>query len=140
MTSVNKAIIIGNLGKDPEVRYLPNGETVCNITVATSEKWKDKQTGQPQERTEWHNVSAFGKLADIMRQYLRKGSKVYIEGQLQTRKWQDQQGNDRYTTGIKASSMTMLSARPDDTEGPVARQSPEPAHARAVEFNGDIPF
>ncbi|AUR87867.1 single-stranded DNA-binding protein [Vibrio phage 1.105.O._10N.286.49.B4] len=97
---VNKMILMGNLGQDPEIRYMPNGGAVANISVATSESWKDKTTGEQKEKTEWHRVSIFGKLAEIAGEYLRKGSTVYIEGQLQTRKWQDQQGQDRYTTEI----------------------------------------
>ena len=108
---VNKAILIGNLGKDPEVKYLPSGSAVCNFSVATSESWKDKQTGQQQEKTEWHNISMFGKLAEIAGEYLRKGSKVYLEGSIQTRKWQDKEGNDRYTTDIKANQMQMLDSK-----------------------------
>ena len=97
---INKVIVVGNLGNDPEMRYMPNGGAVANITVATSESWKDKTTGEQKEKTEWHRVAIFGKLAEIAGQYLRKGSQVYIEGQLQTRKWQDQSGQDRYTTEI----------------------------------------
>ncbi len=109
--SVNKVILIGNLGKDPEVRYMPNGGAVANITVATSETWKDKNTGQNQERTEWHRVVMFRRLGEIAGEYLKKGMKVYIEGKLQTRKWQDQNGQDRYTTEIVADNMQMLSGR-----------------------------
>jgi single-strand DNA-binding protein len=108
---VNKVIIIGNLGNDPEQKAMPNGNAVVNITVATSESWKDKQTGQKQERTEWHRVVFFNRLAEIAGQYLSKGSKVYLEGSLRTRKWQDQSGNDRYTTEIVASEMQMLDSR-----------------------------
>ncbi len=108
---VNKVILIGNLGQDPEVRYMPNGGAVCNITVATSETWKDKNTGEQQERTEWHRVVMFRRLAEIAGEYLRKGSKVYLEGRLQTRKWQDQNGNDRWTTEIIADEMQMLDSR-----------------------------
>ncbi|OYQ75827.1 single-stranded DNA-binding protein [Wohlfahrtiimonas chitiniclastica] len=97
---INKVILLGHLGRDPEVKYMPNGNAVANMTIATSESWKDRNSGQPQERTEWHRVVIFGKLADIAGQYLRKGSLVYIEGQLQTRKWTDQSGQDRYTTEI----------------------------------------
>ncbi|MFM2485601.1 single-stranded DNA-binding protein [Celerinatantimonas yamalensis] len=107
---VNKVILVGNLGQDPEVRYMPNGGAVANITVATSESWKDQQ-GQQQERTEWHRVVMYRRLAEIAGEYLRKGSKVYLEGKLQTRKWQDQQGNDRYTTEIVANEMQMLDSR-----------------------------
>jgi len=105
---VNKVILIGTLGADPEVKYMPNGNAVCNISIATNESWKDKQTGQMQERTEWHRVVAFQRLAEIIGEYLRKGSQVYIEGKLQTRKWQAQDGQDRYTTEIRADNMQML--------------------------------
>lgn len=105
---VNKVIIVGNLGKDPESRAMPSGGTATNLTVATTESWKDKQSGEKQERTEWHNVVAFNRLAEIMAEYLKKGSQVYIEGKLQTRKWQDKEGNDRYTTEILANEMQML--------------------------------
>jgi single-strand DNA-binding protein len=108
---INKVILIGNLGNDPETRYMPSGGAVTNITVATSESWKDKQTGQPQERTEWHRVVFFNRLAEIAGEYLRKGSKVYIEGSLRTRKWQDQSGQDKYTTEIVAGEMQMLDSR-----------------------------
>lgn len=108
---VNKVILIGNLGNDPETKYMPSGNAVTNITVATSESWKDKQTGQQQERTEWHRVVFFNRLAEIAGEYLRKGSKVYLEGSLRTRKWQDQSGQDRYTTEIVASEMQMLDGR-----------------------------
>ncbi|HET8710277.1 MAG TPA: single-stranded DNA-binding protein, partial [Spongiibacteraceae bacterium] len=108
---INKVILIGNLGNDPETRYLPSGGAVTNITVATSESWKDKQTGQQQDRTEWHRVVFFNKLAEIAGEYLRKGAKVYIEGSLRTRKWQDQGGQDRYTTEIVANEMQMLDSR-----------------------------
>jgi len=111
MSGVNKVIIVGNLGQDPETRHMPNGGSVCNISVATSENWKDKNTGQPQERTEWHKVVFFHRLAEIAGQYLRKGSKVYVEGSLRTRKWQDQSGQDRYTTEIVAKEMQMLDSR-----------------------------
>jgi single-strand DNA-binding protein len=108
---VNKVILIGNLGQDPEVRYMPNGGAVCNLTVATSETWKDKNTGEMQEKTEWHRVVMFRRLAEIAGEYLKKGSKVYLEGKLQTRKWQDQQGQDRYTTEVVADEMQMLDSR-----------------------------
>lgn len=108
---INKVILIGNLGQDPEVKYMPSGNAVTNLTLATSDTWKDKQTGQPQERTEWHRVVFFNRLAEIAGEYLRKGSKVYIEGALRTRKWQDQSGQDRYTTEIVASEMQMLDGR-----------------------------
>ncbi|MEH6559683.1 MAG: single-stranded DNA-binding protein [Oceanicoccus sp.] len=108
---INKVILIGNLGNDPEQKSMPNGNAVTNITVATSESWKDKQTGQQQERTEWHRVVFFNRLAEIAGQYLSKGSKVYLEGSLRTRKWQDQGGQDRYTTEIVANEMQMLDSR-----------------------------
>ena len=112
MRGVNKVILVGNLGKDPEVRYMPSGGAVANITVATSESWRDKNTGQMQEQTEWHRVVFYGKLAEIAGEYLRKGSKVYVEGSLHTRKWQDKQtGQDKYSTEIKASQMQMLDSR-----------------------------
>ncbi len=108
---VNKVILVGNCGQDPEMKYMPNGNAVTNLSVATSETWKDKQTGQPQERTEWHRVVFFNRLAEIAGEYLRKGGKVYIEGALRTRKWQGQDGQDRYTTEIVASEMQMLDSR-----------------------------
>lgn len=108
---VNKVILIGNLGQDPEVKYMPNGGAVTNVTVATSESWKDKSSGEQKENTEWHRVVFFRRLAEIAGEYLKKGSKVYIEGKLQTRKWQDQSGNDRYTTEIVANEMQMLDSR-----------------------------
>ncbi len=108
---INKVILVGNLGNDPETRYMPNGNAVTNITIATSDSWKDKQSGEQQERTEWHRVVFFNRLAEIAGEYLRKGSQVYVEGRLQTRKWQDNNGNDRYTTEIVASEMQMLGGR-----------------------------
>ena len=108
---INKVILIGNLGKDPEVRYMPSGGAVVNATLATSENWKDKQSGESKERTEWHNVVFFNKLAEIAGQYLKKGAKVYVEGSLRTRKWQDKDGHDRYTTEIVANEMQMLDSR-----------------------------
>lgn len=114
---VNKVILVGNLGGDPEVRYMPNGNAVTNVTIATSESWKDKQTGQQQERTEWHRVVFFNRLAEIAGEYMRKGGKVYVEGSLRTRKWQDQSGQDRYTTEIVASEMQLLDSRGGDGGG-----------------------
>jgi single-strand DNA-binding protein len=108
---VNKVIIVGNLGKDPETRYMPSGSAVTNLRIATTESWKDKQSGDQQERTEWHAVAMFGRLAEIAAEYLRKGSQVYIEGKLRTRKWQDKEGKDRYTTEIVADEMQMLGSR-----------------------------
>lgn len=108
---INKAIIVGNLGADPEIKYLPNGTAICNISVATTDSWKDKTTGEKVEKTEWHRCSAFGRLAEIMGEYLKKGSQVYIEGSIETRKWQAEDGTDRYSTGIKVREMRMLSGR-----------------------------
>jgi len=108
---VNKVILVGNLGKDPETRYMPSGSAVTNLTLATSESWKDKQTGDQQERTEWHKIAMFGRLAEIAAEYLRKGSQVYIEGKLRTRKWQDKEGKDRWTTEIVADEMQMLGSK-----------------------------
>jgi single-strand DNA-binding protein len=108
---INKVILVGNLGKDPETRYMPSGSAVTNLTLATSEAWKDKQSGEQQERTEWHKVAMFGRLAEIAAEYLRKGSQVYIEGKLRTRKWQDKEGKDRWTTEIVADEMQMLGGK-----------------------------
>lgn len=119
---INKVIIIGNLGNDPEVRYMPTGGAVANITVATSESWTDKNTNEKKEETEWHKVVFYGRLAEIVGEYLRKGSKVYLEGKLKTRKWQDQQGVDRYTTEIVANEMQMLDGK---QEGQQAAQKPQ---------------
>lgn len=116
MASLNKVILIGNLGAEPEVRYAPSGDAICNLRIATTESWKDKQSGEKREATEWHRVAMFGRLAEIASQYLRKGSQVYIEGRLQTRKWQDKDGQDRYTTEIRADEMKMLGGRSDGNE------------------------
>ena len=141
---INKVIIVGNLGQDPETRYMPSGSAVTNMTVATNESWKDKQTGEQKERTEWHRVAMFGRLAEIAAEYLRKGSQVYIEGKLRTRKWQDKQGNDRYTTEIIADEMQMLGGRSGGGGGqPMSSQSSEPsgpAPAPSDDFDDDIPF
>ena len=150
---INKVILIGNLGKDPETRYLPSGGAVTNLTLATSESWKDKQTGQQQERTEWHRVVFFNRLAEIAAEYLKKGSKVYIEGSLRTRKWQGQDGQDRYTTEIVASEMQMLDSRggtsgyddmpstsqqnPSQNKAPASNSMPDPGFDS---FDDDIPF
>lgn len=146
---VNKVILIGNLGADPETRAMPSGMTVANIRVATSEQWKDKQSGESKERTEWHSIAMFGRLGEIAGEYLKKGSKVYIEGSLRTRKWQDKQGNDRYTTEIIAAELQMLDSRPAGT----GRRNPEEDHRTPPngrgrndngnpngEFDDDIPF
>ncbi len=145
MSSLNKAQIIGRLGQDPEIRYMPNGNAVANISVATSEKWKDKQSGQSQEKTEWHRVVLFNKTAEVAGEYLRKGSQVYIEGKIQTKKWQDNQGNDRYTTEIIGSVLTMLGHRDDapqqqsQPQQQAPRQQPQQPQQRS-EFDDDIPF
>ena len=119
---INKVILVGNIGQDPEVRYLPNGGAVANITLATSESWMDKNSGQRQEKTEWHRIVFFGKLADVVGQYVKKGSKLYVEGKLQTRKWQDQSGNDRYTTEVVvdgfSGQMQMLDSRNSGQQQP----------------------
>ena len=135
MAGVNKVIILGNLGKDPEVRFLPNGGAVANLTLATSESWKDKQTGEPKEKTEWHKVVVFGKLAEIAGEYLKKGSKAYFEGQLQTKKWVNQQGQDQYTTEVVVQGFTgvmqMLDGKPQgqqaapQTQGGYSQQAPQ---------------
>ena len=150
---VNKVILIGNLGADPETRFMPSGGAVTNINMATSETWKDRNTGQQQERTEWHRVVFFNKLAEIAGEYLKKGSKVYVEGSLRTRKWQGQDGQDRYTTEIVANEMQMLDSRGsgggfgggqggyDQNQGAEShRGSAAPAPAPADDFDDDIPF
>ena len=144
---INKVILVGNIGKDPETRYMPNGKAVTNFSVATSESWTDRSSGDKQERTEWHNVVLFEKLAEIAAEYLRKGSQVYIEGSLRTRKWQDKEGKDRYTTEIVGREMQMLGGRGgaggggESSGGRSApeRSSPPPA-PDAGEFDDDIPF
>jgi single-strand DNA-binding protein len=135
---INKVIIVGNLGQDPEARYMPNGDAVTNLSVATSESWKDKQTGDQKQRTEWHKIAMFKRLAEIAAEYLRKGSQVYIEGKLRTRKWQDKDGNDRYTTEIIADEMRLLGGRKrsESTDGMPPRGSEAPKE----DFFDDIPF
>jgi single-strand DNA-binding protein len=160
---INKVILVGNLGNDPEIRYTQAGAAITNISVATSETWKDKQTGQPQERTEWHRVVFFNRLAEIAGEYLKKGSKVYVEGGLRTRKWQDKEGQDRYTTEIVGNEMQMLDSRgagqagsqsgPDDYNQSAPRSAGAPQAAAAAapaaqaapaadlgNFDDDIPF
>lgn len=155
---INKVILIGNLGQDPETKYMPSGSAVTNLRIATSEVFKDKETGQQQERTEWHSVAMFGRLAEIAGEYLRKGSQVYIEGRLRTRKWQDKQGQDRYSTEIVANEMQMLggrgggsaggstdSSRATSAEAPApraagARASGSKTAAAVEDFDDDIPF
>lgn len=165
---INKVILVGNLGKDPETRYFPDGGAITNVTLATSESWKDKNTGEQQEKTEWHKVTFRGRLAEIAGEYLRKGSKIYVEGKLQTRKWQDQTGNERYTTEIQANEMQMLDSRsaggggdnynqapqqqrqqapaapkPQQNYAPQQQQqnyAPQPAAEMSAGFDDDIPF
>jgi len=164
---VNKVILVGNLGKDPEVRYTPGGSAVANVTIATSDQWKDKQTGEQQERTEWHRVVFFNRLAEVVAEYVKKGQQIYVEGRIQTRKWQDQSGQDRWTTEIVANEMQMLGGRSGggggggsgaggfdqgmDQSTPQQRQAPQaqgggqqanaPAQGGAFDdFDDDIPF
>ena len=145
---INKVILVGNLGADPETRYMPSGKAVTNIRIATSEGWKDKQTGDMQERTEWHRVVLFDKLGEIAAEYLRKGSQVYIEGSLRTRKWQDKEGKDQYSTEIVAREMQMLGGRAGGGTGegrgerkPMAEdRTPAPTAADDGQFDDDIPF
>ena len=132
---VNKVILVGNLGADPDIRYTSNGGAIANLSIATSESWKDKTSGEKKEKTEWHRVVLFGRLGEIAGEYLKKGSKVYLEGKLQTRKWQDKDGNDRYTTEIVASEMQML----DGASSRPAQQSNASPKAEA-DFDDDIPF
>ena len=150
MASVNKVIIVGNLGRDPEVRHLPSGDAVANISVATTDRWKDKATGEMKEATEWHRIGFFGKLAEIAVQYLKKGSQVYIEGSLRTRKYTDKDGVEKYATEIKADTMQMLGSRESGGAAPEQRQAPaqrpaaapaaRPAPAGFDDIDDDIPF
>lgn len=145
---VNKAIIVGHLGRDPEVRYSASGAAIANVSVATTDSWKDKQTGENNEKTEWHRVVFFGRLAEIAGEYLKKGSQVYIEGRLQTRKWQDQNGQDRYTTEIVANDMQMLGGRGGASNDSFDESPRKPAESTAAaagdvptsDFDDDIPF
>jgi single-strand DNA-binding protein len=159
---INKVILVGNLGKDPETRYMPNGKAVTNFSVATSESWKDKQTGEQREQTEWHNIVMYDRLAEIAAEYLKKGSQVYIEGKLRTRKWQDKEGRDRYTTEINANEMQMLGGRAGGGGGGMGgggggdfggesrgsrpaqagggRAAPAPSGGDETPFDDDIPF
>ena len=143
---INKVILVGNLGADPETRYMPSGSAVTNLSVATSESWKDKQSGEQKERTEWHKVVMFDRLAEIAAEYLRKGSQVYIEGKLQTRKWQDRDGNDRCTTEVRASEMQMLGGRGGAggaapmSSGQGSAPPSAPPDTGPDDFDDDIPF
>ena len=153
MASVNKVILLGNLGRDPETRYTTGGDAVTNLSIATSEQWKDKATGENQERTEWHSVAMFGRLAEVAAEYLRKGSKVYNEGKLRTRKWQDKtDGKDRYTTEIIADDMQMLDSKGGGSAGMPASEAPRRQSSAVADadtggggppsgdFDDDIPF
>jgi single-strand DNA-binding protein len=151
---INKVILIGNVGTDPEIRYLPNGNAVATLSIATSETWKDKVTGEKQERTEWHRVVCFNRLGEIVGEYVRKGSKLYIEGSLRTRKWQDQQGQDRYTTEIVANDIQMLDSKNNSTAGyddmPQAQYAPQTSNSKTEQqqvpqdafeqLDDDVPF
>lgn len=141
MKGINKVILIGNLGADPEVRYATNGSAIANLTIATNESWKDKQTGATQERTEWHRIVIFGKLAEICGEYLKKGAKVYIEGKLQTRKWKDKQDVEHYTTEILAHEMQMLDSRrnADQNNNQPRQQSTQTSNVPPY-LNDDVPF
>jgi single-strand DNA-binding protein len=156
MASVNKVILIGNLGRDPETRYMPDGGAITNISIATTDKWKDK-AGEMQEKTEWHRVAFFGKLAEIAGEYLKKGSQVYVEGRLQTRKWQDKEGQDKYTTEVVANVMQMLGSRqgqgggdrdaggerterPQGAQGAAAKPAAKAGGGKFDDFEDDIPF
>ena len=157
MASVNKVIIVGNLGRDPETRYMPSGDAMTNIAVATTDKWKDKATGEQKEATEWHRVAFFGKLAEIAGQYLKKGSQVYIEGKLRTRKWTDKDGIEKYSTEIIADTMQMLGSRQGmgggsasmdeggygggaPSRAPATAGASAPAKRATTDFDDDIPF
>ena len=159
MASVNKVILVGNLGADPEVRYMPSGNAVVDVSLATTDSWKDKDSGERKERTEWHRVTFFGRLAEVVGEYMKKGRPMYVEGNLRTEKWQDKSGNDRYTTKIIAREMQMLGGRgdgggggrdnfdqsPPPSQGPGGGQSQgqgrgQSRNAPAEDFDDDIPF
>ena len=139
---VNKAIILGSLGQDPDIRYTPAGAAVANISVATNEQWKDKNSGEKQERTEWHRIVFFGRLAEIVGEYLKKGSQVYIEGRIQTKKWEDKEGNDRYTTEIVASEMQMLGGKGESNRQHSEGHNSKVSQGKPAQddFDDDIPF
>lgn len=145
MSGVNKVILLGRLGTDPEVRSLPSGQTVVNLSIATSESWKDKQTGEKRERTEWHRVSFFGPKADVIEKYFTKGSEIYVEGRLQTRKWTDKEGNERFSTDIIGDQFSFTAgSKQDRDEEPAPRREAARSAAKAApaaeEFDDDIPF
>lgn len=150
--SVNKVILVGRLGRDPEVRYTPDGKAIANISLATSESWRDKNTNERVERTEWHRVSMFGRLAEIAGEYLKSGSQIFVEGKIKTRKWQDKEGQDRYTTEIIADHMQMIGGRSDNNQGssqrgyddggfePQKRQAQPPYQPNMADMDDSIPF
>lgn len=141
--SVNRVILIGHLGKDPEIRTFPSGEQVANVSIATTDKWKDKQTGEAKEHTEWVNLVFIGRQAEIAGQYLKKGSQIYVEGSIRTRKWQDKEGNDRYTTEVRVGNMQMLGSRPGGEQPARPAQRPAPQQSNGGGFDDmddDIPF
>lgn len=144
MASLNKVIIIGNLGRDPETKYMPSGDCMTTIAVATTETWKDKQTGEKKESTEWHRITFFGKLAEIAAQYLNKGSQVYVEGSLRTRKYTDKDGVEKFATDIKADEMKMLGGRAEQQQAPARQAAPAPRQASQApnfaDIDDDIPF
>ena len=151
MASVNKVILVGNLGRDPEMRTFPSGDQVANVTLATTDKWRDKQSGEPREHTEWHRLVFNGRLAEIAGQYLRKGSQIYVEGSIRTRKWQDQSGQDRYATEVRVDQMQMLGGRQDADSGdrptraparsPAPPRAPAPSQGSGFDdMDDDIPF
>lgn len=153
MAGINKVILVGNLGNDPEIRYAPSGDAIANLSIATSESWKDKNTGEKKEKTEWHRVVLFGKKAELAGEYLRKGSKVYLEGKLQTRKWTDKEGQDKYTTEVVLQNyggeMQFLDSRsggeysapaPSQAQSAPAASAPAKQPAMADDFDDDIPF
>lgn len=137
---LNRAEVIGHLGADPETRYLSNGDCVANINVATTEKWRDKASGENREQTEWHRVEFYGKLAEVVAQYLKKGSLVYVAGKITTRKWQDKEGIERYTTSIKASEMKMLGGRGDNSQGGARSEQSHAGGGTVADLTDDIPF
>ena len=137
---VNKVILIGNLGNDPDVRYTASGAAVSNISLATTESWKDKETGEQQDKTEWHRIVFFGRLAEIVAEYLKKGSQIYVEGRLQTRKWQDKEGNDRYTTEIVANEMQMLGSRSSGDFNQSSAPAQQPAASKPAAQTNDESF
>lgn len=140
MASINKAIIIGNVGKDPEVKYTNAGRAIANLSIATSSSWKDKNTGEKKEETEWHRIVFYDRLAEVVGEYVKKGSSIYVEGRLKTRKWQDKEGIDRYTTEIQADQMTMLGGKQESQDRPAKQESKPARHDPVDSMDDDIPF